>query len=100
MAIEVTEEAVEVLLRSLELGGLDPGVAGIRLRAARGLGGGTGVQVEFAVAPGEGDVVVETSELRLFVDREVMRSMPDAVVAVEPPHGVVVVRPARPPARS
>jgi Fe-S cluster assembly iron-binding protein IscA len=96
VAIEVTEEAVEVLRRSLELGGLDPGAAGIRLRAARGLRGGAGVQVEFADAPAEGEALVETSGLRLFVDREVMRSMPDAVVAVEPPHGVVVVRPARP----
>jgi hypothetical protein len=38
--IEVTQEAVEILHRSLELGNIDPASGGVRLRAAHGLGGG------------------------------------------------------------
>jgi hypothetical protein len=35
MDIEITEEAVEVLRRSLELGNVDPSTGGVRLRTAR-----------------------------------------------------------------
>ncbi len=45
MGIEVTDEAIEVLRRSLDLGGVDPTTGGIRLRGATGLGGGFDVQV-------------------------------------------------------
>jgi Fe-S cluster assembly iron-binding protein IscA len=98
MGIEVTDEAVEVLRRSLELRGLTPSAGGIRLRAAHGLGGGLDVQVELADAPLNDESVVEASGIQLFVDPEVTRVMPDAVVAVEPQHDVVVVRPASPEA--
>jgi Fe-S cluster assembly iron-binding protein IscA len=94
MGIEVTPEAVEVLRRSLELGGMPEGVGGIRLRAARGLGGGWDVQVELAEAAAAGEEIVEAEGVELFVDPEVTRAMPDAVVALEPQHDVVVVRPA------
>jgi len=93
--IEVTEEAVDVLRRSLELGGIDPsGGGGVRLRAAHGLGGGMDVQVELADGPLEGETTVEASDVRLFVDPGVMEAIPDAVVAVEPQHDTIVVRPA------
>jgi Fe-S cluster assembly iron-binding protein IscA len=94
MALHVTSEAIEVLKRSLELSGIDLGRGGVRLRAARGLGGGADVQVELADAPEDGEEVVERNGVRLFVDRDLSRTMPDAVVEVEPRHDVVVVRPA------
>ncbi len=94
MSLEVTPEAAEVLQRSLELGGVDPQTGGVRLRVARGLGGGSDVQVELAAEALEGEDTIETSGIRLFVDRELARIFPNAVVAVEPQHEVVVVRPA------
>jgi len=92
--IQVTEEAIEVLRRSLELGGVDRTAGGVRLRAARGLGGGLDVQVELADGPLEGETTVESSDVRLFVDPSVTEAIPNAVVAVEPQHETIVVRPA------
>jgi Fe-S cluster assembly iron-binding protein IscA len=92
--IQVTEEAIEVLRRSLELGRVDPAVGGVRLRAAKGLGGGLDVQVELADGPLEGETTVETADLRLFVDPGVTDAIPNAVVTVEPQHELIVVRPA------
>jgi Fe-S cluster assembly iron-binding protein IscA len=92
--IQVTEEAIDVLRRSLELGGIDPSAGGVRLRAAHGLGGGLDVQVELADGPLEGETTVEASDVRLFVDAGVSEAIPNAVVAVEPQHETIVVRPA------
>jgi Fe-S cluster assembly iron-binding protein IscA len=92
--IQVTEEAIDVLRRSLELGGIDPAAGGVRLRAARGLGGGLDVQVELADGPLEGETTVEASDVRLFIDAGVTEAIPNAVVAVEPQHETIVVRPA------
>jgi len=95
MPIEVTEEAVDVLRRSLELGGIDPSAGGVRLRAAHGLGGGLDIQVELAEGPLEGETTVEASDdVRLFIDAGVTEAIPNAVVAVEPQHETIVVRPA------
>ncbi|MGH2734576.1 MAG: hypothetical protein ACRDKZ_03265 [Actinomycetota bacterium] len=94
MPIEITDEAVEVLRRSLSLGGVDPSTGGIRLRTAKGLGGGVDVQVELAEGPLDGDEIVERSGLRVFVDPVVTKAIPNALVAVEPQHDLVVVRPA------
>ena len=96
MGIEVTEEALEVLRRSLDLGRVDRSSGGIRLRAARGLGGGLDVQVELAAGPAEGEDVVERGDVRIFVDPAVTAAVPNAVVALEPQHETVVVRPADP----
>lgn len=94
MGVDVTDEAVEVLRRSLVLGGVDPKIGGARIRAARGLGGGTDFQVELADGPGPDDEVVEVGGIRVFLDPSLTRSLPDAVVAVEPQHETIVVRPA------
>ena len=96
MGIEVTEEAAEVLSRSLQLGGVSSPEGGVRLRGARGLGGGFDIQVELADGPLEGEEVFEKGTLRLFVDPEITRAIPEAVVALEPQHEIVVVRPADP----
>jgi Fe-S cluster assembly iron-binding protein IscA len=96
VGIEVTDEAVEVLRRSLELGRVDPSTGGIRLRGARGLGGGFDVQLELAEGPLEGESVVRAGGVRLFVDAGVTEALPNAIVAVEPQHDTVVVRPAAP----
>ena len=97
MAITVTDEALEVLGKSLEMGGVDRSTGGVRLRGAHGLGGGMDIQVELAEGPLEGESVVEQRGIRLFVDPAVAAGIPDAVVAVEPQHEIVVVRPADPP---
>lgn len=91
--VEITDEAVEVLRRSLELGGVEAESGGVRLRAAKALGGGVDIQVELADAALPGETVVEAGGVRIFVDPEVTRTFPRAVVAVEPQHEVVVVRP-------
>ena len=93
MEIEVTPEAAEVLLRSFQLAGIDPTSGGVRLRPARGLGGGVSVQIEFAAAPGAEEEVVETAGVRLFVTADLPDAVPNPVVAVEPQHDRVVVRP-------
>jgi Fe-S cluster assembly iron-binding protein IscA len=93
VGIEITDDAVEVLRRSLELGGVGEG-GGVRLRAARGLGGGVDIQVELADGPLENESVVEKDGVRVFVDPEVTKSIPNAIVAVEPQHETLVVRPA------
>ena len=94
MTIEVTEEAIEILRRSLELGNVDPSTGGVRLRGARGLGGGLDVQVELADGPLEDEATVERDGVRIFVDPSVTDAFPDSVVAIEPQHETVVVRPA------
>jgi hypothetical protein len=94
MPIEVTDEAVEVLDRSLQLGGVNRQEGGVRLRAGRGLGGGVDVQVELADGPLEGEEIVERGGVRIFVDPGVTQAIPQAIVTVEPQHDVVVVRPA------
>jgi hypothetical protein len=94
MDIEVTEEAAQILLRSFELAGIDPSSGGVRLRPARGLGGGVSVQIEFAAAPGDGEEVISTAGIRLFViPSELTDAVPNPIVAVEPQHDRVVVRP-------
>jgi hypothetical protein len=75
VSIDVTDEAVAVLLRSFELGGLD-------------------VQVELADGPSEGETVLDAKGITLFVDPEVQRAIPEAILTVEPQHEIVVVRPA------
>ncbi|MDQ3916767.1 MAG: hypothetical protein M3323_15775 [Actinomycetota bacterium] len=93
MDIEISDEAVEVLRRSLELGGVDLSTGGARLRMARGLGGGVDVQVELADGPLEGESVVERGGVRVFVDPSLADAVPDPVLTVEPQHENVVVRP-------
>ncbi|HEX2049632.1 MAG TPA: hypothetical protein VHJ34_03245 [Actinomycetota bacterium] len=95
MGIEVTDEAVEVLRRSLELFGATPrSAAGVRLRMVRALGGGLEAQVEFASEAAPGDREVDAGGVRLFVDPGVVEAFPDALVTVDPQHDDVVVRPA------
>jgi len=96
VGIEVTDEAIAVLERSLELGGVDRSRGGIRLRGARGLGGGFDIQVELAEGPLEGEETITCGGLNLFVDPQITAAIPHAVVAVEPQHEIVVVRPAEP----
>lgn len=93
MDIEITDEAVEVLRRSLQLGNVDTSTGGVRLRTARALGGGVDVQVELADAPLEGESVVERDGIRVFVDPSLTAAVPDPVLTVEPQHETVVVRP-------
>lgn len=94
MSLEITPEAAAVLKRSLEMGGRgSPAPAGVRLRATRSLGGGSEVQIELAEGPNEGERIVEAAGVRVFVDASVSELYPEAVVALEPQHETVVVRP-------
>jgi Fe-S cluster assembly iron-binding protein IscA len=94
MSIEVTDEAIEVLQRSMRLGNVDTSTGGIRLRMAKALGGGSSVQVELADGAREGDGTLEMEGLRLFVDPSIAEAFPNAIVAVAPEHENIVVRPA------
>jgi len=96
VTITVTTEAAEVLVRSLELAGVDAKHGGIRLRGARTLGGGFDVQVEMAQEPLGGDLVIDAGPVRLFVDPQVTEAIPDAIVTLEPQHERLVVRPREP----
>ena len=94
MPIDVTDEAIEVVRRSLQLAGVATAPRGARVRATKGLGGGLEFQVELADGPRPGDEVIERNGVTLFVDPRVSEAMPDAVIAVEPQHETIVVRPA------
>lgn len=96
MDIEITQEAAETLARSLDLAGVDRSAGGIRLRGSRGLGGGFDVQVEFAAEPEPGEEQLRSGGLNLFVDPLVSEAFPAIVVALEPQHETVVVRPRDP----
>ncbi len=94
MTLEVTQEAVDVLTRTIELANLGGSKeAGVRLRAARALGGGIDVQVELAEGPTGSERVIDRDDVRIFVDDSVLEAFPDAIVAVEPQHETIVVRP-------
>lgn len=97
MGIQVTEEAAEVLRRSLDLAGIDGSTGGVRLRAAKSLGGGVLVMVEFAEEAAEGEQVEESQGLRLFIEPGLHRLVPNPVVVLEPQHERVVVRAAESP---
>ena len=95
MGIEVTAEAAEVLRRSLELAKVDPASeGGVRLRAAKALGGGFEVQVELASSRSGDEVLIEKDGVNVFVDPSVTELYPNAVVAVGPEHERIVVRPS------
>ncbi|MDP9223960.1 MAG: iron-sulfur cluster biosynthesis family protein [Actinomycetota bacterium] len=96
MPIEVTDEAVAVLRQSLELARVDARVGGARLHAARALGGGLNVQVELADAAAPDEDVVEAGGIRIFIDPSLSAALSGLVVAVEQPHGRLIVRPAAP----
>jgi len=90
--MEVTEDAAEVLRRSMELGNVDAAVGGIRLRGARSLGGGFDIQVELAAGPLEGEDVIEAAGLRIFVDHGSIGSMSDPIVTLDAQHDTITVR--------
>jgi Fe-S cluster assembly iron-binding protein IscA len=94
MKIQVTEEAAEILNRSLDLSHVDKGAGGIRLRGSRGLSGGFDVQIELAENALEGDAVITEAGIRFFVDPEVATTIPDAILEAELQHDIVKVLPA------
>lgn len=94
MAIEVTPQAIEMLARSLELGGVDPKTGGVRLRAARSLGSGVALQVELAEGASPGEDIIEKHGVRIFLDPTFVDAYPDALVVLDPEHDRIAVRPA------
>lgn len=97
MGMRITDEAVAVLKRSLEMASVDRSSgAGVRLRGTKALGGGSEVQVELAAGPSAGETHLECDGINVYVDPTVAELYPDAVVALEPQHETIVVRPAIP----
>lgn len=93
MGVRITDEAVAVLKRSLDMAGVDRSAeAGVRLRGARRLGGGSEIQVELAAGPSPGETHVRCEGVNVYVDATVAEMYPDAVVALEPQHETIVVR--------
>ena len=94
MALQIADEALEVLRRSMELAGLTrEGGGGVRLRSVKALGGGARIEVEFSDAAGEAETVIDTDGVRIFLDPSVEELYPDALLTVEPQHEKLVVRP-------
>lgn len=95
MGLDITQEAIEVLRRSLELTDLSENSGGgVRLRGSKGLGGGFDVQIEFAEGPLEGETSFSKEGVNIYVDPSVSQLYPDAVVTVEPQHETIVIRPS------
>lgn len=86
--MRLTPEAVEVIRRSFEIGGMDPSTVGVRLRRAGGV-----VRPRFAEQPEPDDVVVDIEGVRVFVDPTVAGEYPDVEIAVSDEHDELVVRP-------
>jgi Fe-S cluster assembly iron-binding protein IscA len=94
MSIEVSPDAAEVLRRAVRMGKLDTASGGgVRLRGSKALGGGFDVQVELADGPNDGETVIKDGDLNIYVDPAVTSAIPEAIVALEPQHEIVVVRP-------
>ncbi len=94
MTLEITPEAAAVLRRSLEMANIDASSeGGVRLRAAKSLGGAADVQIELADGPLEGEALLQEPGLNVYVDSSVTELYPEAVVALEPQHETIVVRP-------
>lgn len=95
MGVRITGEAIAVLKRSLDMAGVDRSAdAGVRLRGTRALGGGSQIQVELAAGPTVGETHVKCEGINVYVDPTVAELYPEAVVALEPQHETIVVRPA------
>ncbi|MFN2526028.1 MAG: hypothetical protein ABR505_07160 [Actinomycetota bacterium] len=92
MAIQVTDEAADALRRSLDLAGIDQATGGVRLRAAKSLGGGLDVMIEFADRPSDDEQIEEEQGIRLFVHPELHSLVANPIVVLEPQHERVVVR--------
>ncbi|MFP5350976.1 MAG: hypothetical protein ACLGIB_00220 [Actinomycetota bacterium] len=95
MSLQVNEEALEVLRRSMQLANIGPDdTGGVRLCSVKALGGGTRIEVEFAAGLQPGETLVEAEGVRIFVDPSVAALHPEAVLTVEPQHERLVVLPA------
>lgn len=94
MSLQVSEEALEVLRRSMQLANIDPeDDGGVRLRSVTALGGGARIEVEFAAGPQPDELLIVTEGVRIFVDPSVSALHPEAVLTVEPQHERLVVLP-------
>ena len=95
MGLQVNEDALEVLRRSMQLANIGPDdEGGVRLRSVTGLGGGARIEVEFAAGPQPQETLIEADGVRIFVDPSVSELYPEAVLTVEPQHERLVVLPA------
>ncbi|HET7481584.1 MAG TPA: hypothetical protein VFK89_01860 [Actinomycetota bacterium] len=89
MTLEITPHAIEVLERSLALA---PHAAGVRLRIATSLGGGSMVQIELADGPSDGEEAVQAGSTHVYYDPASLASIPNPVLTVETEHERLAVR--------
>jgi Fe-S cluster assembly iron-binding protein IscA len=87
LTVRITEEALAVVRRSLELAGADPAEMAVRLRQAGGA-----IRPRFVTEPEPTDVIVETNGVRVFV-AESIAGEGDVEIGVTPEHDELVVRP-------
>lgn len=83
MSLEITPHAVEVLERSLALA---PHAAGVRLRIATWLDGGTSVQIELAEGAAQGEETVAAGNTNVFYDPASLKSIANPVLTVVTEH--------------
>jgi Fe-S cluster assembly iron-binding protein IscA len=88
MGVRITEQALDVIRRSLAQGGYDPAEVGVRLRVAGGA-----VRPRFAPGPEEGDETVEADGVRVFVDARIASSAPTVEIDLSSEHETLIVRP-------
>jgi hypothetical protein len=81
----VTDEALDVIRRSLELASADPSELGVRLRMAGGA-----IRPRFQAEPSEGDVIVEQDGIRIFLAADI--AVGDVEIGVSAEHETLVVR--------
>lgn len=83
----ITDRALEVIRRSLELADADPAEVGVRLRMAGGQ-----VRPRFVPAPEPDDEVIETGGIRVFIAASIVAEG-EVEVDVTPEHETLEVRP-------
>jgi hypothetical protein len=89
LTVRITDEALDVVRRSLELAGADPSEMAVRLRLAGGA-----IRPRFVAEPEPDDVILEAGGIRVFVASAVAGSG-DVEIGVTEEHDELVVRPVR-----
>ncbi|HVE92502.1 MAG TPA: hypothetical protein VNE62_09430, partial [Actinomycetota bacterium] len=71
--VTVSEEAFDLIGRSIQQANYDPGHVGVRIRLVGGE-----LRPRFVPAPEPGDEVAESGEVRVFLDAKLVRENPGA----------------------
>jgi hypothetical protein len=88
LGVQIKEEALAVIRRSLELAGADPSEVGVRLRMAGGE-----LRSRFAKGAEPGDETLSVEGIRIFVAPNVLEIGDDVEIGVTDEHDKLVARP-------